>query len=33
MMCMACLRLKISPVHWIVRLLGLCPGDNRGRNA
>lgn len=27
MLCMACLRFKFSPIHWVVRLIGICPGD------
>jgi hypothetical protein len=26
MICSGCIRLKISPVHWILRLSGLCDG-------
>lgn len=25
--CGACLRFRFSPIHGIVRLLGICPGD------
>jgi hypothetical protein len=27
LVCMTCLRLKFSPVHWLVRWMGFCPGD------
>ena len=26
-LCMACLRLRWSPIHGLARLFGLCPGD------
>jgi hypothetical protein len=26
-MCMACLRIRLSPIHGIVRVLGIFPGD------
>lgn len=26
--CPACLRLRFSPIHWVVRALGLCPGKD-----
>ena len=30
--CGACLRIRVSPVHIVTRLLGVCPGD-RGHNS
>jgi len=29
MLCMACLRFKFSPIHWLVRMIGICPGDRK----
>lgn len=28
LVCPACLRLRFSPAHWLVRLAGLCPQDS-----
>lgn len=27
LICGACLRVRVSPVHGAARLLGMCPGD------
>lgn len=27
LICMACLRIKFSPLHLLVRAVGICPGD------
>lgn len=26
-MCTACLRIRLSPIHGAARMLGMCPGD------
>lgn len=27
LICGACLRIRVSPIHGVARLLGMCPGD------
>lgn len=29
LVCMACLRIRVSPLHGAARALGVCPGDRR----
>ncbi len=29
LICGACLRIRISPIHGFARMIGMCPGDKR----